>query len=169
MHLCEWKAFVLLPRGKSLSNRSSPKACSLPVAPEFCYTVFLSPCAGGRVPASFPGPLLGAVAFISEQWCGARWLYHNLAVCPLRGLCTSVFTSETCPFLTALKRDGMRWFLWSYSCSHVSWREGGWFPWELLRRGRHISSNSGWELPSAPDTMLQTLEEYPGPRPLLFL
>lgn len=33
----------------------------------------------------------------------------------------------------------------------------------------HISLHSGGELPSAPDTMLQTLEEYPGLRPLLFL
>lgn len=38
-----------------------------------------------------------------------------------------------------------------------------------LRGGRLSSPSYGWELPSAPDTMLQTLKEYPGQRPLLFL
>lgn len=38
-----------------------------------------------------------------------------------------------------------------------------------LRVGRHVSPGPGEELPSAPDTMLQTLGEYPGRRPVLSL
>lgn len=52
----------------------------------------------------------------------------------------------------------------------MSLGEGGCSPGgSPLRRGRLSSPSYGWELPSAPDTMLQTLKEYPGQRPLLFL
>ena len=52
----------------------------------------------------------------------------------------------------------------------VSLGKGGRFPWGLsFEEWKHGGPSCGWQLPSAPDTMLQTLKEYPGRRPLLFL
>lgn len=130
MHLCECKAFV----GESLSKRSTPKAwLSFPWLLSSVSWCSLFPEHVGVCPAPFPWASPGMLQLSSGSSGavpGARRLHHSLAV-------TSKMTAPQFPHQkharssTALKRDGMRWFLWRRYSSHVSWREGGWFPWEL--------------------------------------
>ena len=78
--------------------------------------------------------------------------------------CVSVSHREHgCSLCSPLKEHGMRWCVWNhYFPQHFP----GSFP---LRGGRPISPSPGRKLPSAPDTILQALEEVPGQRPLPFL
>lgn len=76
---------------------------------------------------------------------------------------TSSRREHGCSLYSPLKEHGMRWCVWS---QYFPQRFPGSFP---LRGGRPISPSLGRKLPSAPDTMLQNLEEYPGQRPLPFL
>lgn len=68
-----------------------------------------------------------------------------------------------CSLCSPLKEHGVRWCVWNH---YFPQRFPGSFP---LRDGRPISPSPGRKLPSAPDTMLQALEEVPGQRPLPFL
>lgn len=122
MHLCERKAFV-----------GAQGVAFLPVSPELLHGVPYSLSLWESALLHPPGPRLGSWSFHQGAgvWCQEPGGSTRAWLCNLHGDCAPQFPHQKhAHSYTAPKGDGMRWFLWS-SCPPVSWREEGWFPWEL--------------------------------------